>query len=316
MQDDGEDAWMSAMRRGDFARAWAISDHILARRIARGDFDYTLPRHRQTIWDGRPLAGKHVLVRCYHGLGDTVMFIRFAKQLRALARQVSVWAQPQLVSLIARAQGVDRVLPLHDGIPDLTYDVDIEVMELAHALRVMPEALAATVPYLHPARRAVSLHSDGRLRVGLIWAAGDWDPRRSLSIDAFGPLTRLPHIALFSLQRGTAPLRRTGFPIRDVSSDDVETLAANLAALDLLISVDTFGAHLAGAMGVPVWMLLRRKCDWRWGDTGTRTPWYPSMRLFRQPREGDWRAVVRDVATALSALASSCGGAVGTKASL
>src|SRR5437868_7419888 len=104
------DGWAAAMRRGDFARAWQISDFHLRARIARGDPLHTGPRHLQNIWDGTPLGKKRVLVRCYHGLGDTVQFIRFAARLRVHAEEVIVWAQPPLVPLIRTASGVDRVL--------------------------------------------------------------------------------------------------------------------------------------------------------------------------------------------------------------
>jgi hypothetical protein len=288
------------MRRGDFERAWAVSDRILAERRARGDFDYAQPRHCQTIWDGRPLARKHVLIRCYHGLGDTVMFIRFANRLRAIAREVSVWAQPPLLPLIATMKDVDRVLPLHDGTPDLEYDLDIEVMELAHALRVTRAELGSSVPFLSAPEPPILLPRAERFRVGVIWAAGDWAPQRSMRLADLEPLMRLPQVSLYSLQRGSARLQAKEFPIPDIGSDDVETFSATLRAIDLFISVDTFGPHLAGAMGLPVWVLLHRNCDWRWMESGSATPWYPSMRLFRQRHEGDWRSVVEDVASALA----------------
>src|SRR3954469_25203216 len=125
---DKADPWMAAMRRGDFTLAWQIPDNHLARRLARGEPKHEGPRHLQGIWTGCPLVGKRVLVRCYHGLGDTVQFIRFAAPLRQLAREVIVWAQPPLAGLIATAAGVDRVLPLHDGTPDISFDADIEIM--------------------------------------------------------------------------------------------------------------------------------------------------------------------------------------------
>src|SRR5215203_5828143 len=143
-----DDEWMAAMRRGDFARAWEISDGVLRERKASGGGGWDLPRHEQNIWNGASLVGKRVLIRCYHGLGDTIQFIRFAAPLRASAREVLVWAQPALLPLIATAAGVDRVLPLHDGTPDVAYDVDIEVMELPHALRVTQHAVPRGVPYL------------------------------------------------------------------------------------------------------------------------------------------------------------------------
>src|SRR3954467_12104324 len=121
-----EGEWIAAMRAGHFERAWAINDSALARRIAERTSKHEGPRHLQHIWRGEPLEGARVLVRCYHGLGDTLQFIRFAEPLRRIAREVSFWVQPELLRLVATARGVDRVLPLHDGTPDVEYDVDIE----------------------------------------------------------------------------------------------------------------------------------------------------------------------------------------------
>src|SRR5947209_4128878 len=142
-----ESEWMAAMRMHDFARAWSINRRDLARRVAASGPKHEGPRHLQHIWHGEPLEGARVLVRCYHGLGDTLQFVRFAKPLRRIAREVIVWVQPELLHLAAGARGVDRVLPLHDGKPDVEYDVDIEIMELAFALRATRE-LIEDVPYL------------------------------------------------------------------------------------------------------------------------------------------------------------------------
>src|SRR5215218_6426376 len=137
--------WLARMRAGRFAAAWRVSDE--AQRV-RAEIDCSgWPRHEQFIWRGEPLAGRRVLVRCYHGLGDTIQFVRFIRPLRALARHVVVWAQPALLELVASAAGVDEVLALHDGIPDADYDVDVEIMELPHALRVT--AIPSGVPYLY-----------------------------------------------------------------------------------------------------------------------------------------------------------------------
>src|SRR3954471_10067735 len=116
------DPWMQHMRRGDWERAWALSDSLLPIRAARSCAH--LPRHLQYLWTGAPLRGKRVLVRCYHGLGDTLQFIRYAPLLRAIAAEVIVWAQPALLPLLRTVEGIDRLLPLHDGAPDVDYDVD------------------------------------------------------------------------------------------------------------------------------------------------------------------------------------------------
>jgi len=302
IEDDG---WRQAMRQGDFPSAWRISDRILAQRLARYERQAHLPRHLQSVWNGDPLAGKRVLVRCYHGLGDTVQYIRFARNLRRLARDVAVWVQPSLQSLVTSAAGVDHVMPLHDGTPDLDYDADIEIMELAHALRITAHDLPGPTPYLHAPPTHRPICGPDRLTVGLVWSGGDWDPRRSIPLAMFGALLRLPDIQFVSMQRGPASAQCSEVDIADASTDDVDGFAARLRGLDLLLSIDTFGAHLGGALGVPVWLMLHSDPDWRWMDDGDTSPWYPTMRLFRQRRMGQWDDVIADVAASLSQYASS-----------
>jgi hypothetical protein len=289
---------MRHMRRGDFAAAWEVSDAVLRGHVPCRH----LPRHEQWVWDGTPLEGKRVLVRCYHGLGDTLQFIRYAPLVKAVAREVTVWAQPALIPLLRTARGIDRLLPLHDGGCEAEYDVDVEVMELPHVFRSTLATLPADVPYLHA--DPAPLRREGRLAVGLVWAAGDWDERRSVPVDLLRPLAEVPGADLHVLQRGPALAERpAGFGVLS-GSDDVTEAARTIRALDLLVSVDSMPAHLAGALGVPVWTLLHADPDWRWMEDRDDSPWYPTMRLFRQPRPGAWRPVVARVAEALAALSS------------
>jgi hypothetical protein len=291
------------MQSGNFARAWNISDAYLRARLAAGISPHAGPRHLQHIWDGSPLADKRVLVRCYHGLGDTIQFVRFAAPLRKIAREVIVWAQPPLLPLLATAPGVDRVLPLHDGTPDVAFDCDIEIMELAHALRIDDLSIRCAVPYLFVDEQRTPLPKRRQeLAVGLVWRAGDWDERRSLPVNLLSELTDVSGARLFSLQCGPAAAERSRIPAEDIASSDVERTAVTLRRLDLLISVDTFVAHLAGALGVNVWLLLHAECDWRWMQNRTDTPWYPAMRLFRQRSTGDWPGLIEEVMAALQQL--------------
>jgi hypothetical protein len=288
------------MRRGDFAAAWEISDAVL--RARGGERRDDLPRHLQPVWNGDPVDGKRVLVRCYHGLGDTIQFIRFAPLLRERAAEVTVWAQPALIPLLGTARGIDRLLPLHDGAPEVEYDVDVEVMELAHLLRVTPATLPAEVPYLRA--EPAPLPRDGRLAVGIVWKAGDWDDRRSVPIALLAPLAELPGVELHVLQRGEGLAERpAGFGTL-AGSDDVHEAARVMRALDLVISVDSMPAHLAGALGVPVWTLLHARADWRWMEGRDDTPWYPTMRLLRQRDAGDWRPVIERAAEGVRAMAA------------
>jgi hypothetical protein len=303
-----DDPWTQAMRQGDFAAAWRISDTVLRARIARGETCWRWPRHHQFVWSGAPLAGRRVLVRCYHGLGDTIQFIRFAAPLRRLASRVIVWAQPALMPLIAGADGVDEVLPLHDGDCPAAYDVDVEIMELPHILRANAGSLGARVPYLHPpplAGERLDGEPGAQRRIGFVWQAGGWDPRRSIPTpmlaDLLERLARAPGIALFLLQRGLPARELAALPARDIGSDDAVVTAARMRKLDLVVSVDTMAAHLAGALGVPTFTLLHRDCDWRWMDGRSDSPWYPTMRLFRQSRADDWNGLIAAVEQALAA---------------
>jgi len=291
------------MRRGEFDAAWEISDAVL--RARAGAPCWHLPRHWQYVWSGAPLHGRRVLVRCYHGLGDTIQFIRYAPLLRAVAAEVIVWAQPALVPLVRGVRGVDRVLPLHDGTPAVEYDADVEIMELPHVFRTTVRTIPAEVPYLDvaPAPRP----RDGQLAVGLVWQAGDWDGRRSIPLSRLAPLAAVPGVGWHVLQRGPALENwRDGFGVVS-GSDDVCEVAGVMRSLDLVISVDSMPAHLAGALGRPTWTLLHHDADWRWMEGRDSTPWYPTMRLFRQPRAGEWEPVIERVAAELTRLARNRG---------
>ncbi|HEU4629268.1 MAG TPA: hypothetical protein VFS08_05960, partial [Gemmatimonadaceae bacterium] len=298
--DPARDPWTHHMLRGDFEAAWVVSDRVLRERA--GAPTWHLPRHLQSLWDGSPLTGRRVLVRCYHGLGDTIQFVRFLPRLRAQAAEVTLWAQPALLPLLRTARGVDRLLPLHDGTPQVDHDADVEIMELAHVFRVTPRGIPRRVPYLH-APPAPLVRDDG-LHVGVVWQSGGWNAeRRTIPCRLLAPLAAIPDVTLHALQRGP-PLDDWPAAFGPVSgSDDVLAAAGVMRALDLVLTVDSFPAHLAGALGVPVWTLLHAECDWRWMATGRRSPWYPTMRLFRQPTPGAWEPVIAAVAAALRRLA-------------
>ncbi|MGI9145208.1 MAG: ADP-heptose--LPS heptosyltransferase [Chloroflexota bacterium] len=284
------DAWMEAMRSGDFARAWEISDSVLATRRASGPC-WHLPRHEQWVWDGRLLAGKRVLVRCYHGLGDTLQFARFLPMLGEICGELTVWAQPPLLPLLERLASPCKVLPLHEGVPPIDYDVDIEIMEVAHALRTTIESLPEHVPYfqVEPEPRRSSA-----LCIGVVATAGPWDARRSVPLELMPTLAEAPGVRLYNLQLDTPVPRAV-----NISTSDILTLAARMRGLDLVVTADTMVAHLAGALAVPTWTLLTADADWRWMRHRDDSPWYPTMRLFRQPAPGDWGSVIQRVRASL-----------------
>jgi hypothetical protein len=294
----GEDlgaAWMRHMRAGEWESAWRVSDQVLASHA--GQPYWHLLRHEQWVWDGTPLDGKRVLVRCYHGLGDTLQFIRYAPLVKRIAAEVVVWAQPALVPLLRTARGIDRLLPLHDREAGVEYNVDVEIMELPHVFRTTPDTVPAGVPYLHA--DPAPLAKNGRLAVGIVWKAGEWDERRNVPYPLLAPLARIPGVELHVLQRGSGLAeRRDGFGVLSGSDDPLQA-ARVMRALDLVVSIDSMPAHLAGALGVPTWTLLHADPDWRWMLGRDDSPWYPTMRLFRQERAGEWEPVIERIAAEL-----------------
>lgn len=295
------------MRRGDFSAAWNISDRVLEERT--NEVCSHWPRHLQFVWRGQSLVGKRVLIRCYHGLGDTLQYIRLVSLVKRVASRVIVWAQPALIPLLQTAAGIDHLLPLHDGSPEVEYDVDVELMELPHIFRLTLDTLPKKVPYLQvePAPRAVEVQEPAYLEVGLVWQAGEWDARRSLPLSEVRFWARIPGVRLHALQRGRALAEWSDSIGPNSGSDDPLIVARRMLALDLVISVDSMPAHLAGALGVPVWTLLHADPDWRWMLEREDSPWYPTMRLFRQTEPGSWKTVTERVAIELVRRVSSSG---------
>ena len=280
-----QDVWMAAMRRGDHHAAWAIADQVLLVRDPATRDDPAQPYHRRWVWDGTRPDGRDVLVRCYHGLGDTLQFVRFLPALRARAARVTLEVQPELLPLLASVAGADRVIPFIQHAPAPPSSCDMEIMELSHALRLMPDA--APPPYLRATPRAIPPGT-----IGLCWESGGWEPARSIPFDALAPLLDCGH-PLMCLQPRPAP---PGFINPAGCPADIAETAGVIAALERVITVDSMIAHLAGALGRPTWLLLRHEADWRWMAETERSSWYPSMRLFRQSAPGEWDQVIEEAA--------------------
>lgn len=291
--------WEGHMRAGDFESAWRISDR-LQRSPSR--FAESRPPHLRSVWRGAPLENRPLLIRCHHGLGDTLQFIRYTELLRPRVQQLTLAAQPELECLLGSAvRGIDRIVPACT--PARPSEVELEIMELPYALRTTCATIPAQVPYIHVER--IERKVGPVLQVGIVWGAGDWDRARSIPPEFLGSLSRLPAISWHILQRGRAlEDRPSGFGVL-AGSDDVLLTARTIRSLDLVISVDSMPAHLAGALGVPVWTLLRAHADWRWMEARNDTPWYPTMRLFRQQQEGDWAPVIDHVLASLQEWAAS-----------
>ena len=287
--------WMSAMLLGHFEGAWRESDAI---RI-RGAPD----PHR--FWNGEDLRGKRLIVRCLHGFGDAVQMLRYMPRLRDVAARVVVQVPPKFVELARFFDGVNAVNTWgNDG---GEWDVQLEVMELPYIFRTWLGELPLAVRYVHvpevEVRRVAdamrcSCGESGLLRVGVVWAGGEWNPERTLPFGELQELLVEGGVEFWNLQGRPAAVEAEGSSMRDateVCGDGLVPLAATIANLDLVITVDTLAAHLAGAMGRPAWVMLQRVADWRWMVERSDSPWYPTLRLFRQAEQGDWAGLVKQV---------------------
>jgi hypothetical protein len=295
--------WSASMLLGDFAAAWRESDGI--RQRGRPD--------PNRFWNGEELRGKRVMVRCLHGFGDAVQFLRYVPRLRRTASRVIVEVAPQLVDLARCLDGVEEVITWGAAAPaeEPAWDVQIEVMELPYLFRTTLDQLPLASNYIAlpegETRRVRSiLGAWSRPRVGIVWSSGEWDMSRSLPLQHLSEMLRRRDCEFWSLQGGTAREQWSSLQHCSMLRDSPEacdagllSLAAVVSELDLVITVDTVTAHLAGALGVPGWVMLQHASDWRWMVDRDDSPWYPSLRLFRQPRSGDWAGLVRTIGHAL-----------------
>ncbi|PWC39954.1 hypothetical protein TSO352_04445 [Azospirillum sp. TSO35-2] len=276
-----------------------------------------LPSLSRPRWQGEPLDGRTILVYAEQGHGDTLHFVRYAPMLAQRGARVMLVAQPGLVRLLERMPGIASVHAINDPVAD--FDIHTPLLSLPGAFGTTLETIPADTPYLaaDPAdvetwQRRNPVH--GGIRIGLVWAgdprphmlhANATDQRRSMTLARLAPLAAVPGAVFFSLQKGAAgeqarrpPPGMAVVDLMDAVNDFADT-AALIATLDLVICVDTSVAHLAGALGKPVWVLSRFDGCWRWLTGRQTTPWYPTMRLFHQTEPGDWAPVVEQVADAL-----------------
>jgi Tetratricopeptide repeat/Glycosyltransferase family 9 (heptosyltransferase) len=274
-----------------------------------------LPR---PAWGGEPLAGRTILLQPEQGLGDTIQFARYAAVLSARGAAVVLGVQPELKRLMTTLPGTTAVVARGEPLPH--FDCHLPLLSVPFVLRHGMTDLPCATPYMRAepevaARWRERIGAGPGLKVGLVWAGNpnhSNDANRSLPQGRLAPLLAVPGVRLFALQLGARRTDLAALPgVTDLGgglTDFAETAGA-LSALDLLVTVDTSPAHLAGALGRPVWLLLPAEPDWRWMLGRGDSPWYPTMRLFRQQRRGDWTAPIQDVAAALR---RCCRGAVPT----
>jgi tetratricopeptide (TPR) repeat protein len=265
------------------------------------------------MWDGSDPSGRTILVHTEQGFGDVIQFARYVPMLAARGAKVMLECHPSLRPLLQSLAGVVRVIPAGMSWPD--FDMHLPLLSLPRVFGTTINSIPAQVPYLSADAARIVLWRDRvpgpGLKVGLTWWGNSKpDPARSCPLAALAPLAAVPGVTYFSLQKGDVPADAVAAPaglrLVDCSKEikDFSDTAAAIHALDLIITIDTAAAHLAGALGKPTWTLLPRAADWRWMADRADSPWYPTMRLFRQAQQGDWPEVARRVAVELSALVS------------
>lgn len=294
--------WLAYMLMGDFHAAWRESEAIRL----RGAPD----PHR--FWNGEELRGRRLVLRSLHGFGDAVQMFRFLPRLQRVVSELIVEVPPRLVELAPYFDGMGEVMTWGQDAPAVppVWDVQAEVMELPYMLRVGLDDLEPTHGYLRlpDAVRAEALRVMGprrRPRVGVVWTAGEWNASRSIPSELMAVFRAVAGLEFWSLdarQDGAEFLALPGAGWRDVYElgDGILRLAAVVEQMDLVIAVDTLAAHLAGVLDVPCWVLLQHSADWRWMSRRSDSPWYPSLRLWRQERAGDWAGLVARVAEELA----------------
>ena len=271
-------------------------------------------------WDGSPLAGRTLLVHAEQGLGDTLHFIRYVHLLRNLGGTVLVEVQPALVPLL-KASGYTGVLA--GGTPLPHYDVQVPLISLPGILGTRLETIPATVPYLAADARLIKhwrgvLRRVDGLKVGIIWQGNPaymFDRLRSVPLVEFAPLAAVPGVRLIGLQKGTGSEQLAAldgrFEVLDLAGSlDVESgpfmdTAAVMCNLDLIVTSDTAAAHLAGGLGLRTWLATSATPEWRWMRDRQDSPWYPTMKLFRQATPGDWSGVFAAMQSELAATGTS-----------
>ncbi len=301
----GEDAdrcagglWVTHMLQGDFEAAWQQSD-CLRRRNAPDP-------HR--FWQGEPLAGTRVIVRCLHGFGDAVQMLRYLPLLRERCARIILEVPPRMLEIAACFPGADDIVTWgeHALTEPPAWDVQVEIMELPYLLRTRVDELPIATQYLKLPETVCShvrsvMGKGTHPRVGVVWSTGEWNRTRAIPFDYVKQLTGERGIEFWNLQGGHEhdewQALTPSHDLRDGADvgHGILQLACLVEQMDLVITPDTLAAHLAGALGTPAWILLQHAADWRWMHGRADSPWYPSLRLFRQTKQGCWDTVIRAV---------------------
>ena len=291
---------------GNFKDGWAEYEHRFNRRGGEAN----RRNFSQPAWKGEDLHGKTILLHAEQGFGDTIQFVRYVSLVEARGGTIYLETHPELERLLCNLLGIGNAMARGALLP--AFDVHCSLMSLPHRLETRLETIPADVPYLSAPAEMVAawgerMRHDRNLRVGLVWSSNVLNKAiyasKSVPLQDLRALGECAGVSFYSLQKGEGckEIAASDMALIDWSNDlkDFCDTAALIANLDLVISVDTAVAHLAGALGKPVWMLLWYGGDWRWLQARNDSPWYPTMRLFRQAQLGDWTTPIARLRTAL-----------------
>ena len=287
--------------QGDFQRGWQEYEWRL-----KSD-DPCFANRARTRWDGSSLSGKTILLYTEQGFGDTIQFIRYVHLLVKYDTKILVECQPELLQLFGNIGAIQKTIAVGEPLPK--FDVSASLLSLPGILGTDLISIPARIPYLYvKSQSSTDLEMSSEYKVGIVWAGNQKHPNdnnRSVELQQFSVLFDVEDCQFFSLQVGNRrdDIMRYSYSnnITDlgVNFSDFFDTAVAISELDLVISVDTAVAHLAGALGKPVWVLLPFMPDWRWLLEREDTPWYPTMKLFRQTNTRDWAEVLKKVRLAL-----------------
>jgi len=303
------DLAFTLLMRGDFQKGWPEYEwRFKGRNLLSSARNFPQPR-----WDGSPLEDRTLLLYTEQGYGDALQFIRYLPLVARRGGKIIIECQDEFARLFRSIPGTYQIVTR--GAPLPAFDLYCPLLSLPLVFGTTLENIPTNVPYLYADAQDVQkwrqrLDNDLPImksgKVGLVWAGKPLpDPNRSIKLSSLAPLGQVPGVRLVSLQKGAeaaqAKTPPMGWELIDWTQElkDFADTAALIASLDLVITVDTAAAHLAGAMGKPVWTLLPFNSDWRWLLEREDSPWYPTMRLFRQSARGDWDSVIKRVADAL-----------------
>ncbi len=286
--------WAETMSMGRFEEGWQINDRLGC---------HWPSAHR--LWDGQGINDLNITACLRHGLGDAVQMLRYAPLISRLGGSVRYEVPEPLKPLLAYFDGV-----LDCSNSQISPGTAIEMLELPYLFRTQLTDLPLLTRYLVLPDTLINhcrnlMGPTRRRRIGLVWAGGEWDRERWVQFAMLDPLIRDKRFEWWNLQGGSALSEGLGSPLRTTSGmlgGGLIELAATMANLDLVITIDTLAAHMAGAIGIPTWLMLKCEGDWRWMKGRSDSPWYPSLRIFRQLTSGNWKSVIEQIHQALNGL--------------